>query len=145
VRVVLDTNVWVSAVIKPQGHPVQVVTAWRAHRFEVVISAPLLAELRNVLNRPRIRKHYPITDEQVVSLLKQIARQAIHVPVGQPRPLCRDPRDDMVLETAIAGNAAYIVSRDEDITRSPDLAHQLELHGISVITIRRFLQSINSP
>jgi hypothetical protein len=42
------------------------------------------------------------------------------------------------------GGAAYLVSRDEDITRSPDLAHQLELHGIRSVPVRQFLREIES-
>jgi len=40
--------------------------------------------------------------------------------------LCRDPRDDMILETAIVGKATHIVSRDEDLTRDLALARELE-------------------
>jgi len=53
--------------------------------------------------------------------------------------LCRDPRDDMVLETAIAGKATHIVSRDEDLRRDVDLVRELEARGIQVVTVNNFL------
>jgi putative PIN family toxin of toxin-antitoxin system len=142
VRVLLDTNVWVSAVIRPSGFPAQIITAWQDGRFDVVVSWPLLAELTNVLSRPRILVHYPLVEEDAPALIEAVVEQAIFIQVKDVRPLCRDAHDDIVLATAIAGRATYIVSRDEDITRSPDLAQQLELHSIRVITVRRFLQEI---
>jgi putative PIN family toxin of toxin-antitoxin system len=142
VLVLLDTNIWVSATINPSGHPAQVIAAWRARRFDVVISQPLLDELRDVLRRPHIGKRYQITERQIAALFSLISKRAGHVRVGRPNALCRDPRDDVILETAIAEHAAYIVSRDEDITRAPDLAHQLEASGIRIVTVRRFLQEI---
>ena len=53
--------------------------------------------------------------------------------------LCRDPDDDVVLETAVAGGAQYVVSRDEDITRDLELTQQLADRGIEPITVSRLL------
>jgi putative PIN family toxin of toxin-antitoxin system len=44
--------------------------------------------------------------------------------------LCRDPKDDLVIETAIAGGARYIVSRDEDLTRDLDVVNTLREYDI---------------
>jgi len=49
--VLIDTNVWVSALINPHGHPAKVKDAWLDGRFEVVTSLPLLAELAEVLRQ----------------------------------------------------------------------------------------------
>jgi predicted nucleic acid-binding protein len=56
--------------------------------------------------------------------------------------LCRDPRDDMLLETAIVGGATHIVSRDEDITRDLELLAQLEKRGMRAVTVSRFLAEV---
>ncbi len=141
-RVLLDTNVWVSAVIRPSGYPAQVITAWQGGRFDVVISSPLLAELTDVLNRPRILTRYPLVKEDASALLEVIVEQAIFTEVIQIVPLCRDPRDDIVLATAMAGCATHIVSRDEDITRSVELRRQLEIRNIRSVTVRQFLGEI---
>ena len=61
------------------------------------------------------------------------------VPVFGELRLCRDPDDDVVLETAIQGNATYVVSRDEDMTRDLDLVDRLRERGIKTITVQRFL------
>ena len=57
--------------------------------------------------------------------------------------LCRDPRDDRVLETAIVGKATHIVSRDEDLTRDLDLVRELEVQGIKIVTVNIFLLELN--
>jgi putative PIN family toxin of toxin-antitoxin system len=56
VRIVLDANVLVSAVISTAGPPREIVTAWVDERFELVASPALLVELRDVLARPRFRR-----------------------------------------------------------------------------------------
>jgi len=138
-RVVIDTNVWVSALLNPGGFLAQVISAWLDERFEVVISLPILEELEDVLSRPRLRTRYGIEEKQAQRFLSIIVEGAIPVSVTGRLALCRDPRDDMLLETAEVGGAAYIISRDEDITRDLELAARLKERGIEPITVARFL------
>jgi len=56
VRAVLDPNVLVSAAISPAGPPRQILTAWTDERFELIVSSALLAELAEVLARPKFRR-----------------------------------------------------------------------------------------
>jgi predicted nucleic acid-binding protein len=116
---VVDTSVWVSAFLNPNGYPAQVYRAARAGRLRLLTSLPLLEELADVLSRPRIAK----------LLTGALA-------------LCRNPSDDIVLETAIVGNATHVVSRDEDLTRDPELTHHLESRGIQLVTVNRFLNEL---
>lgn len=60
VRAVVDTNVWVSALINPSGAPAEVLTAYRAGAFTLVTSEEMLAEVGEVLARPRIARKYGI-------------------------------------------------------------------------------------
>ncbi len=53
--------------------------------------------------------------------------------------ICRDPRDDIVLETALTGGASCLVSRDDDIKRDEELVLSMELEGVSVLSVARFL------
>lgn len=142
-RVVIDTNVWVSAFLSPGGFPARIISAWLDERFEVVISPPILEEL-DVLSRPRLRTRYGIEEKQVQRFLSIIVEGAIPVSVTGHLALCRDPRDDMLLETAEVGEAAYIVSRDEDITRDLELAARLKEWGIEPITVACFLAFLES-
>ena len=56
--------------------------------------------------------------------------------------LCRDPDDDIILETALRGGATFVVSRDEDVTRDLDLISVLRERGIETITVQRLLDHL---
>ncbi|MBC8446750.1 MAG: putative toxin-antitoxin system toxin component, PIN family [Chloroflexi bacterium] len=141
---VIDTSVWVSAFLNPAGFPARLVALGKKGGFDVVTSLPLLAELAEVLCRPRIKKVRDTTDSDADAFVRTIAGLAHVVPVTGELRLCRDPDDDIVLETAIEGGATHVVSRDEDITRDLDLQAQLITSGIKVVTISHFLEELQS-
>ncbi len=140
--VVIDTNVWVSAFINPHGAPAQIREAFVQGKFQVVLSVPLLDEIAEVLARPRIREKYKIDDSEIAAFLRALAERGIPViPVGDLH-VCRDPDDDLVLETALLGNARYMITRDDDLKRDQDLVAQLEAHQIAVLSVRQFLDRL---
>jgi len=140
---VVDTNIWVSAFIKPHGYPARLREHWRANHFDVVTCAELLTELAEVLTRPRLQTKYEYSPEDVTAYLHWMAELASIVKVTGTLKLCRDPDDDVVLETAVVGNVTHIVSRDEDITREANVGRYLEAHSIQAITVSRFLSALN--
>lgn len=144
-RAVIDTNVWVSALLTPTGPPARVLAAYRAARFSLIISDPLVTELASVLTRPRIAVRYSVTLERVAALLALLQRDAIQVPVHGIVRISRDPDDDAVIETAIRGEADVIVSRDDDLKYDPAVAALLAVRGIRVHTVRHFLELLDDP
>jgi putative PIN family toxin of toxin-antitoxin system len=140
--VLLDTNVWVSAFLNKQGTPARLVQAWLDGAIDIVIGLPILEEIADVLRRPRIRKKYQIREEEIVQYLRLITAGAAVVPVTGTMKLCRDPDDDVVLETAIAGGAKYLVTRDDDLKRDLDLIRQMKEHGVRVVSVSRFLATL---
>jgi predicted nucleic acid-binding protein len=58
--------------------------------------------------------------------------------------LCRDPKDDLIIETAIVGGGRYLVSRDEDLTRDLDLVEVLQAYGVEILTVARFLELLDA-
>ena len=72
-----------------------------------------------------------------------IRRSQIVVPTGSVRE-CRDPNDDLILETAILGQAQSAVSRDDDIKRNRDLIEHLQAHGVTVLSIQQFLTKLDA-
>lgn len=141
--ITVDTNIWVSAFITPEGHPARLLQYWRADLFDVVISLPLLAELAEVLARPRLQTKYRYSSDEMAHYLHHISELAIMVELPGVLELSRDPDDNMVLETAVIGQATHLVSRDEDMTRDVNVASYLQQHGITVMTIQRFLALIS--
>ncbi len=114
-RVVVDTNILVSAMIKPRGNIGLILKHLRAGKYTLIYSEPMLTEIVDVLNRPRIRDKYgfePGDIETFVALL--ILRGKVVVPKRRIA-VCRDPKDNMILEAAVDGNADKIVSGDNDL------------------------------
>ena len=100
--VLLDTNVWVSALLNAHGAPARVVKAWRDGGIEVVVALPILGEIDEVLRRPRIRRKYRVRDSEIAEYLRLISARATLVHISGKTALCRDPDDDVLLEAAIA-------------------------------------------
>lgn len=142
--VLLDTNIWVSAFINPHGFPARLVDAWIAGQFDVVVSIPLLEEIADVLTRPRIQTKYGLSTEEIEQFLDLLQEKAIHVTPTGNLDLCRDPDDNVVLETAILGDALYAVSRDDDLKGDTDLMVQMKAHNVEVVSVQRFFDLLNA-
>jgi len=140
-----DTNIWVSALLNPSGHPARLMHRWVEDHLTVVTSLPLLEELSDVLGRPRIKRKYGILDREIADLLHLLAARTVLVPITGHVAVCRDPDDNVVLETAIAGGAAYVVTRDDDLKRDRTVSRYLRRHKIRVISVSRFLAILSPP
>ncbi len=118
IRAVLDANVFVSAVISPQGVPAEVLAAWRDERFHLVISKAILEEIGKVLRYPRIVKRHHWREHQIKVFIEDLARLAILAP-GKLRlaAFAEDPSDTRYIECAIEGEAEYLVSGDQLLLR----------------------------
>jgi uncharacterized protein len=141
--IVIDTSVWVSAIITPSGPPGRVLRAFLAGRFRVVMSEFMFAELSGVLDRPRIKRRHADRDD-ATELLRLLRDRAMIVVTSGTIHVCRDVKDDLILETAIVGGASYLVSRDEDLTRDPTLVAALHEYGIGVLTVAHFLDMLDA-
>ena len=126
-RVVLDTNVFISALLSAKGAPAEIIRRWQAEEFNVVISPPLLDEFKRVLHYPHVQKHLSRPQEEVDVFLRRLRTVAILVePDVSLSVIEKDPADDRVLECAVAGEASYIVSGNN---------HLLELGSYNDIII----------
>ncbi|MDW8103414.1 MAG: putative toxin-antitoxin system toxin component, PIN family [Armatimonadota bacterium] len=142
-RAVVDTNVWISALLNPHDSPASPILAFRDGLFEAVASEPLFSEIKAVLRRPRIWLKYQLDEDTVAAYLALIRQQVIWVEPTGSLHLCRDPRDDFLLETAIWGDAQYIVTRDDDLKRDPALLQQLSASGIKIVSVQHFLDLLS--
>jgi putative PIN family toxin of toxin-antitoxin system len=137
--VVIDTNVWVSALLNREGFPARIKDAWISGEFEVVLSSPLLQEISEVLHRPRIKDKYGLVEDEITQFIELLLRRGVLVAIGGQVKLCRDQRDNIFLETAITGGAGYLISRDDDLKGDSDLTGQMRALGVEVITVSHFL------
>lgn len=114
-RAVIDSNVWVSAAIRPGGPPNTIAAALALGRFTSVSSVELLAELERTLPRPKVRKRTGWSHDDELAFVAAIARWSTLVVPSTAVTVSRDPADDRVLEAALAGQADYIVTGDRDL------------------------------
>jgi uncharacterized protein len=129
-RVVLDTNVLISAVFFT-GPPSRILAAWIADRFDLVVSTEILEEYREVARR--IGARFP--GVELGPVLDRIALHALLVvPVQLPDDACPDRDDVKFLECALGCRADCVVSGDRALLRSSGY------EGIEVVTPREFVQ-----
>jgi len=136
-RAVIDTNIVIRAVIKPLGTVGPVVVRLRAGEYKLIYSKKLLDELIAKLALPRIRQKYDVDDETVEDILALIALRGEMVEPTRKVKVCRDPKDDMVIEAALAGEAHYIVTGDEDLLTLK------EFESIEILTPKSFLDELD--
>ncbi len=129
VRVVLDTNVSVSALLG-NGKPRRLlVELFQSH--ELVSSREMLAELADVLSRRKFR----LAESQVNEFLLITAEKAEIATIATSPQVIREDRDDnLVLATALRGRAEYVVSGDKRLLRL------MEFEGIKIVTVTGMLQ-----
>jgi len=138
-RVVLDTNVFVSSLLVKEGPAAQVLDAWRARRYLLIVSPDLVAEIASTLRYPRIRRRYHITEDDIQALLDLLETDSILVPgtADVSGSVPEDPDDEVVLGCAVEGDADLVVSGDR---------HLLALggfRGIEIVAVRRFMERLS--
>ena len=139
IKVVIDTNIWVSSLLNPSGFPAKLRKSFEEGDFHVIISEPILEEIAEVLNRPRIKNKCGISETDIKELLALIEERAEHVLLSGTITVCRDSDDNFIIETAIKGQAAFLITRDDDLKFNKEVFSFLLPYGIRIITIAKFL------
>lgn len=135
-RVVLDTNQLVSALICPQGHPAQIMQAWRQGKIELVLSRDILDELDNVLHRPCIKNKYHLSHTDIADFLRLLQQYTLIVQGAIDVDVAEDPDDNIVFACAVESGADYIISGDHHLV---DIG---EYQGIRIIRASTLLQML---
>ena len=129
-RVVLDTNVVVSALLLSDSVPRQAFDK-ALDQAEIIISTPVLLELAEVLARDKLNKY--LTEQERMRFLVALLKESELVGITEQISDCRDPNDNKFLELAVGGNADVLVTGDDDLlVLNP-------FRGIAVLTPRDFL------
>jgi uncharacterized protein len=138
-RLVIDTNLFVSAVFSAGGLPRQLFDAAKAELFELCTSEVLIAELLEVLTRDKHAKRMAKADFTAAQFIDDLRRIAtvVATPLNPPRVVPTDIDDDHVVSAAVAAFADFIVSGDKN-----DLLSMHSVSGIPIVSAREALQRV---
>ena len=132
-RAVLDTVVFVRALINPKGRWGRLLFDL-SDRYVIVLSPDIISEIVSVLYRPALRERFPqMADPPQLDRVLQLFEQAEVVEPTEGVSICRDPNDDKFFACALAGRADYIVTEDNDIL---DVG---EFRGVRAISAAEFI------
>jgi uncharacterized protein len=137
IQAVLDTNVLVSALLRPFGKPAQIIEI-QPTRFDLILSEAILAETEEVLGRKRIQKKDPIDSESIKFFLIRIRTASIiFTPQHIENVIKIDPPDNVVLACAVESKSQYLVSGNRHFL---DLK---EYRGVTMVTPSEFLDILS--
>jgi len=136
-RLVLDTNVLVSALLGTGSLPAQLLALWPRGRYQLLTTDLQLEELRRVTRYPQIRKRLrPAHAGELVNALYELAERVEPLPAVSASP---DPADNVLLAITQAGDADYLVSGDKRHLLS------LKRHGkTQIVTVRTMLEILET-
>ena len=131
-RVVVDTNVWVSRLLL-SGSVAALALDKALGSSEVMVSESLVAELANVLSREKFDRYVSVQDRE--EFLRRVPKVATVAPVLTEVEVCRDPDDNQVLALALDSGSDYIITGDRNL---------LVLHpwrGVKIVPPHTFLET----
>ncbi len=131
-RLVIDTNILVSALLAATSLPAHLITLWHEGRFDLLTSAEQLDELMRVTRYPKIRARItPSLAGRFINELREIAVWVGNLPAVD---VCPDPDDNYLLALSAAGAADFLVTGDKR-----DLLRFRLYEGTRIIAVRDFL------
>lgn len=137
IRVVLDANVYASALMKQDGVPNRVLKYIISHMdYELVVSEPILEELKRVIFYPKVRKLIKKSDEELYHWVDALAVISYIVTVNFSYDVIvkEDPDDDKYIIAAKESNAHFLISGDKH------LLNIIEYSGIKIEAPADFLK-----
>lgn len=136
-RVIFDTNVWVSAIRSRRGASFALLSEIPYNRFTFGISVPLYLEYSSKMYNAAQKAASTLTGNQLDAILSALAYYGVEVPIYyQLRPNLKDENDNMVFECAAHFNAEKIITHNVKDFTDPELEH----YRIEIITPGEFIK-----
>jgi uncharacterized protein len=112
-RVVIDTNVFVSGLMLPTSVPGRILATAIAGGFEIVLCEAMLEEIGTALRYPKVRKRITLSDEELDRYVQALRFMADVVnPAGAAVSVPGDRDDEVILATLVAAKADWLVTGD---------------------------------
>jgi len=141
-RVLIDTNVFISYLLSSQGASViqEVFAAWLGGELTLLVPEALLDEIpETVKTKPRLAKRIPPKNlEEFLATIQELSEEVPQIKNPIPT-VTRDPKDDYLLAYALVGGADYLVTGDEDL-----IALQGQIRELEILTPRQFSKLLSS-
>ncbi len=134
-RVILDTNVLLSALIRVDSKPYKLVHAWLDGRFELVSSDAQLEELRRVSRYEQVRRHFE--PAEIGWLINRIRERAFLLKRLPKVDVADDPGDNYLLAMAAASQAEYLATGDKS-----DLLALKQHRGTRLVTVQELVSTL---
>ena len=138
-RVVLDANIFVSALISDKGNPARIINRWLAGEFDLLVSRPIIDEILKVTGYERIQNKYAKVRENRLEFVALIEENGIWAePAETVDIVSADESDNRYIECAVTGNAQYIVSDDQHLLDIGDY------QGVFIVTPAMLITLLDS-
>jgi len=140
ITAVLDTNALASGfrgVRNPVSTPGQIIQAWNARQFQLVVSEHVLGELRRAFGTRYFTRY--LSAQQIADALRALEDEATLTPITAPvHGVATHPEDDLILATAVSANASYLVTGDGPLQKLG------AYEGVTIVSPREFLDILEA-
>ncbi len=137
IRVVLDANQFVSALLKPSSHSAEILSLVKKGKIKLLVSDAIISEIKGVLLYPRIMKRHGRNRDYIEIFMEKLKKIAAFTEGEVHCDAVRDdPSDNKYLECALEGNADFIISGDHHLK---DLQ---SFKGVTILDPATFLKQI---
>jgi putative PIN family toxin of toxin-antitoxin system len=136
-KIVLDTNILVSALINPHGSPAQIIDYVFENRIRLFISPSIVAELGRVLSYPKLIKRHGLGKEKLKEFISDLLSIMLLIQGEETiKVITKDPSDNKYLSCALNAKADFIISGDVHLLKLG------EYRGIQIVTAAQFLDTM---
>jgi putative PIN family toxin of toxin-antitoxin system len=134
-KIVLDINILVSALINPHGSPAQIIDYVFENKVRLFISPPIVEELERVLNYPKLMKRHGLGREELKEFISDLLSTMLLIQGEETiEVITEDPSDNKYLSCALNAKADFIISGDVHLLKLG------EYGGIQIVTAAQFLE-----
>lgn len=114
-RAVIDANIIIRGTLSYTGGSALILESIKRKQCILITSLTHLGEVYRVLARPRMQRRYGITARRRKRLIARLSIRAVMVSPQGRLHICRDPKDDYLIEIALLGRATHLVTEDNDL------------------------------
>lgn len=138
-RVVVDTNVLIGGLLSTRGSASEIVDLWLAGEFTLLASEQMLSECERILGHPTLKEHLRLDVSPASDLMAMLRDQVqkVEAPVPALTKMVRNPFSEVVLASAIAGNARYLVTEEDELLTLE------QFEGTQIVSPEQFVEALS--